>query len=207
MRHRRLPSTDLAAAPANIWLWDMSSRLSHSLACQTVRGKVSEVISQLIYLIRGLSSNPLCLTILRLISLLVCYTGDDSAGSSWLSIQFSHHQLNKAYLSLSSILLWHNWLPRCVRSFYKQHSSFCYMLAGWTAAMEARGRSCSKTGIHKFITLFLFPCKGKADTGLAVGMKTFWNVLKQWLFKGREEIWLTPSFCSIILKKSRNNLL
>lgn len=138
MRH---PSTDLAAAPANIWLWDMSSRLSHSLACQTVRGKVSEVISQLIYLIRGLSSNPLCLTILRLISLLVCYTEDDSAGSSWLSIQFSHHQLNKAYLSLSSILLWQNWLPRCVRSFYKQHSSFCYMLAGWTAAMEAQGRS------------------------------------------------------------------
>lgn len=141
MRHWRLPSTGLAAAAANIWLWDMSTRLSHSLACQTVRGKVSEVISQLIYLIRGLSSNPLCLTILRIISLLVCCTRDNSAGSSWLSIQFSHHQPNKAWLSLSSILLWHNWVPRCVRRFYTQHSSCSYMLAGWAAAMEAQGRS------------------------------------------------------------------
>lgn len=179
----------------------MSTRLSHSLACQTVRGKVSEVISQLIYLIRGLSSNPLCLTILRIISLLVCCTRDDSTGSSWLSIQFSQHQLNKAYLSLSSILLRHNWLARCVRSFYKQHSSCGYMLAGWAAAMEpseGAGVDSSKTGIHKFITLFEFPCKGNADTGLAFGMNMFWNVLKQWLVKGRWEICLTPSCCSII---------
>jgi len=141
MRHRRLPATDWTAAPAKIWLWDVSTGCSHSLASQTVRGKVSEAISQLMYPVRGLSSNPLYLTILRIISLLARCTRDDRAGSSQLSTKFSQHQLNKAYPSLTSILLWHNWLPRCVSSFYTQRSSCCYTLMGWTAATEAQGRS------------------------------------------------------------------
>lgn len=141
MRHWRLLATDLTAALANTWLWDMSTRCSPSLACQAVTGKVSEVISQLIYLIRGLSSNPLCLTVLRIISLSVCCARDTGARSSRLSTKLSHHQLNKDYSSLPSILLQHNWLPRCVRSFYIQQSSCCYRLAGCSAAPEAPGRS------------------------------------------------------------------
>lgn len=210
MRHWRLPSTDLAAALANIWLWDMSTGLSHSLACHTVRGKVSEVISQLIYLIKGLSSNPLCSTILRIIFLLVRCTRDNSAGSSWPSIQLSHHQLNKAYLSLPSILFWHNWFPRCVRSFYIQHSSCCYMLAGWGAAMEAWGKSRHllqqnrDTQVHHSLFISL-QRKSRYWSG-------FWdkNVLKcaqGMTFKGKKGD-LAYTFCSIIWKKkSRNNLL
>lgn len=100
MRHQRLLATDLTAAPASMWLWDMSTRHSHSLACQTVRRKVSEVISQLMYLIRGLSSNPLYLTMLRIIPLLAGCTRDGSEGTIRLSTEFSHHQLHKAYSSL-----------------------------------------------------------------------------------------------------------
>lgn len=100
-------AADFTAVPANTGLWDASARRSHGLACQTVRKKVSEVISQRRDVIRGLSCKTLYLT-RRIISLSVRRTRVDSAGSSRLSVTFSHRQPSEARSSLSPIFLWHN---------------------------------------------------------------------------------------------------